>query len=81
MYGIVVVEGTPDYPQDAEGNQMTFPLMTISSDRKYHNGLYWDPQVLKTGKQVLFTLDFFDKTGVNKLHYVTYDLSLFKMEK
>ncbi|MEM3065156.1 MAG: plastocyanin/azurin family copper-binding protein [Candidatus Nitrosotenuis sp.] len=81
MYGIVVVGGIPDYPQDAEGNRVTFPLMTVSSDRQYHNGLYWDPQVLKTGEQVLFTLDFFDKTGVNKLHYVTYDFVIIQNGK
>ncbi|MEM4249856.1 MAG: plastocyanin/azurin family copper-binding protein [Candidatus Nitrosotenuis sp.] len=81
MYGIVVVQGTPDYPQDGEGNRVTLPVMTISSDRKYHNGLYWDPPVLKTGEQVLFTLDFFDKTGVNKLHYVTYDFVIIQNGK
>lgn len=81
MYGIVVVEDIPNYPHDAEGNKLKFPLMTVSGDRKYHNGLYWDPQVIKTGQQVLFTLDFFDKFGSNKLHFVTYDFVLIQNGK
>lgn len=81
MYGIIVVEGIPDYPHDAEGNRLKFPLMTVSGDRKYHNGLYWDPPVIKTGQQVLFTLDFFDKFGSTKLHFVTYDFVLIQNGK
>lgn len=80
MYGIVVV-GIPDYPHDAEGNRLKFPLMTISGDRNYHNGLYWNPPVIKTGEQVLFTLDFFDKFGSTKLHFVTYDFVLIQNGK
>lgn len=81
MYGIIVVEGIPNYPHDMLGNKLRFPLMTISSDLKYHNGLYWDPQVIKTGDQILFTLDFFDKYGFNKLHFVTYDFVLIQNGK
>jgi len=81
MYGIVIVEGIPNYPQDAEGNKVQMPVMTISSDRKYHNGLYWDPKVIKTGQQVLFTLDFFDKNGITKLHFITYDFVIIQNGK
>ena len=73
MYGIIIVESIPNYPHDAEGNKVQLPMMALSSDGKYHNGLYWDPQVIKTGQQVLFTLDFFDKNGITKLHFITYD--------
>lgn len=81
MYGIIVVENIPNYPHDAEGNRVKFPLMTVSGDRKYHNGLYWNPPVIKTGQQVLFTLDFFDKFGSTKLHFVTYDFVLIQNGK
>lgn len=74
MYGIVEVEGPiPQYSQDAEGNRQTLPAMTVSSDRKYHTGLYWDPVVIKTGQQILFTLDFFKADGSTKLHALEYD--------
>lgn len=81
MYGIVVVEGMPNYPQDADGNKVQLPVMTLSSDGKYHNGLYWDPKVIRTGQQVLFTLDFFDKNGITKLHFVTYDFVIIQNGK
>ena len=81
MYGIVIVEGIPDYPQDAEGNKLQMPVMVLSSDGKYHNGLYWDPKVIKTGQQILFTLDFFDKNGITKLHFVTYDFVIIQNGK
>jgi plastocyanin len=82
MYGIVEVEGqTPQYPQDAEGNRQTLPAMTVSSDRKYHTGLYWDPVVIKTGEQILFTLDFFKVDGSTKLHALEYDFVIFQNGK
>jgi len=80
MFGIVVVEGTaddlPDYPVDAKGNTVSFPVESQSSDGKYHTGLYWSPVVLRTGEQVTFTNDFFDSGGNNKLHLLKYDFVL-----
>lgn len=82
MYGAVIVdEDIPDYPHDAEGNKVTLPVMTLSSDKKYHNGLYWSPVVIKTGEQVTFTNDFFDKNGYTKLHLLEYDFVLIQNGK
>lgn len=82
MYGVVIVEtDIPDYPHDAEGNKVTLPVMTLSSDKKYHNGLYWSPIVIKTGEQVTFTNDFFDKDGYTKLHLLEYDFVLIQNGK
>jgi len=82
MYGVVIVEADiPDYPHDAEGNKVTLPVMTLSSDKKYHNGLYWSPVVIKTGEQVTFTSDFFDKDGYTKLHLLEYDFVLIQNGK
>ena len=77
MYGVVVVEGQiPQYPHDVQGNKLTLPAMTISTDKKYHIGLYWDPIVIKTGEQILFTIDFFKIDGATKLHALEYDFVL-----
>jgi hypothetical protein len=77
MYGVIVVEGQiPTYPHNAAGYQLKLPAMTVSVDKKYHNGLYWDPVVLKTGEQVLFTIDFFKIDGATKLHAFEYDFVL-----
>ncbi|HXV38531.1 MAG TPA: plastocyanin/azurin family copper-binding protein [Nitrosopumilaceae archaeon] len=82
MYGAVIVEADiPDYPHDAEGNKITLPVMTLSSDKKYHNGVYWSPIVIKTGEQVTFTNDFFDKNGFTKLHLLEYDFVLIQNGK
>ncbi|MEM2160863.1 MAG: plastocyanin/azurin family copper-binding protein [Candidatus Nitrosotenuis sp.] len=82
MYGIVVAEGPiPKYPHDVEGNRLTLPAMTISSDGKYHTGLYWNPVVIRTGDQVLFTLDFFKADGSTKLHALEYDFVIIQNGK
>lgn len=82
MYGVVVVEGQiPQYSQDVQGNRLTLPAMTVSTDRKYHIGLYWDPVVIKTGEQILFTLDFFKIDGSTKLHALEYDFVLIQNGK
>jgi len=82
MSGMVVVEQIiPDYPHDADGNKVTFPIMTLSSDKKYHLGLYWSPPVIRTGEQVIFTGDFFDSSGANKQHLLKYEFVLIQNGK
>ncbi|MBI5378034.1 MAG: hypothetical protein HZA82_05365, partial [Thaumarchaeota archaeon] len=77
MYGVVVVNGPiPSYPHNAAGYELKLPAMAVSTDKKYHNGLYWDPVVIKTGEQILFTLDFFKIDGATKLHAFEYDFVL-----
>lgn len=82
MYGVIVVNGQiPTYPHNAAGYMLKLPAMTISMDGKYHNGLYWDPVVIKTGEQVLFTMDFFKIDGSTKLHALEYDFVLIQNGK
>lgn len=82
MYGVIVVEGQiPTYPHDAAGRRLKLPVMTVSMDNKYHNELYWSPAVIKTGEQILFTLDFFKIDGSTKLHALEYDFVLIQNGK
>ena len=82
MYGVIVVDGQiPTYPHNAAGYMLKLPAMTVSTDGKYHNGLYWDPVVIKTGEQVLFTMDFFKMDGSTKLHALEYDFVLIQNGK
>lgn len=82
MYGVIVVEGQiPTYPHDASGHHLKLPAMTVSMDNKYHNGLYWNPTVIKTGEQILFTIDFFKIDGSTKLHGLEYDFVLIQNGK
>ena len=82
MVGTVIVEPKiPDYPHDAQGNEVQLPLIYKTKDRQYTIGLYWSPLVLKTGGQALFTVDFFDTAGTIKQNYVTYDFVLIQNGK
>lgn len=83
MVGVVIVEPRiPDYPHDAQGNEVQFPLIYKTQDRQYQVELYWAPLVLKTGEQTIFTVDFFDgATGTVKQNYVTYDFVLMQNGK
>lgn len=82
MYGVLVVEGNiPTYPHNMNGYETKLPVMTVSADGKYHDGLYWDPVVIKTGEQILFTIDFFKIDGSTKLHALEYDFVLIQNGK
>ncbi|MFN4336419.1 MAG: plastocyanin/azurin family copper-binding protein [Candidatus Nitrosocaldus sp.] len=79
MIGSVVVEQhIPDYPHDANGNRLTLPVMTITSDRKYHVGVAWAPPVIKTGESIAFINDFFDVSGTIKQHLLKYHFVLYQ---
>jgi plastocyanin len=67
MEGTVIVEeraqkiNLPTYPVDASGNKLgTFPVHTLTNDKKYDIDLSWDPKIIVTGKPVNFIIDFFD---------------------
>ena len=47
---MIVEQRIPDYTQDANGNRLTLPVMTITSDRKYHAGVAWAPSVIERGE-------------------------------
>lgn len=82
MFGVVEVQGEfPDYAQDAEGNKIEFPLMSMTPETPYHVGIAWSPKALKTGEQVTFINDFFDKTGNNKLHLLDYNFVILQNGK
>ncbi|GBC74116.1 Amicyanin [archaeon HR05] len=82
MIGSVVVEQRiPDYPHDANGNRLTLPVMTITSDRKYHVGVAWAPPVIKTGESIAFINDFFDVSGTIKQHLLKYYFVLYQNGK
>jgi plastocyanin len=82
MFGVVQVQGTiPDYPQDAQGNKVELPVMTLTGDPSYHVGTSWSPKVLRTGEQVTFINDFFDSGGTKKQHLLEYEFVILQDDK
>jgi plastocyanin len=74
MFGVVEVEGEiPAYPQNGEGVMIELPAMSLTPKPNYHVGTAWSPKVLKTGEQVTFINDFFDRSGTKKEHLLRYD--------
>ena len=76
MEGIVIVEKEiPDYPHDATGEIVEFPLLQYTPDRNIEVNLSWDPPVIKTHEKIQFVYQFYDpKTNSNLAkmkHYFT----------
>ena len=65
MEGIVKVTPTiPDYPQDASGNKVDFPILQVTPDQSVEVNFSWDPPVIKTHEKVNFIYRFYDAVNV-----------------
>jgi len=76
MEGIVIVEKEiPDYPHDATGEIIEFPLLQYTPDHEIEVNLAWNPPVIKTHEKIQFVYQFYDpKTNsnlANMKHYFT----------
>jgi hypothetical protein len=76
MEGVVIVENEiPDYPHDATGEIIEFPLLQYTPDHDIEVNLSWDPPVIKTHEKIQFVYQFYDpKTNSNLAkmkHYFT----------
>ena len=85
MEGTVTVAGKPliipDYPVDASGKKiMKMPVYLFTSDGKMEVGLNWDPNVLLTGKEISFFVNFFDSAN-NKPNLLPFDFLLIQNGK
>lgn len=75
MVGVVIVE-LPDYPHDAEGNPIEFPIITRTPDGLYTPEIRWDPPIIKVGEPVVFTNAFYDINNINRVEYLKYEFVL-----
>lgn len=74
MFGVIEVIGSiPDYPQDAQGNTVELPVMSLTENPSYHVGTTWSPKAVQTGEQITFINDFFDSSGTKKEHLLKYE--------
>ena len=79
MEGIVIVESKiPDYPHDATGKELTFPLLQYTPDRNIEVDLAWDPPVIKTHEKIQFVYQFYDPRTNSNLAEMKYDFVIFQ---
>ena len=82
MEGIVIVEKEiPDYPHDATGKKLEFPLLQYTPDRNIEVNLSWDPPVIKTHEKIQFVYQFYDPTTNSNLAKMKYNFIIFQNGK
>lgn len=79
MEGIVIVEkAIPDYPHDASGKKLDFPLLQYTPDRNIEVDLSWDPPVIKTHEKIQFVYQFYDPQTNSNLAEMKYSFVIFQ---
>ena len=82
MEGVIVVEKEiPDYPHDATGKKLTFPLLQYTPDRAIEVDLAWDPPVIKTHEKIQFVYQFYDPQTNSNLTKMKYNFIIFQNGK
>ena len=82
MEGVVVVEKEiPDFPHDATGKKLTFPLLQYTPDRAIEVDLAWDPPVIKTHEKIQFVYQFYDPQTNSNLAKMKYNFIIFQNGK
>lgn len=82
MEGIVIVEKEiPDYPHDATGKKLEFPLLQYTPDRNIEVDLSWDPPVIKTHEKIQFVYQFYYPQTNSNLAKMKYNFIIFQSGK
>ena len=79
MEGVVIVEEEiPDYPHDATGAKIKFPVLQYTPDRNIEVNLAWDPPVIKTHEKIQFVYQFYDPLTNSNLAEMDYGIVIFQ---
>ena len=82
MEGVVIVEKQiPDYPHDATGKKIEFPLLQYTPDTNIEVNLTWDPPVIKTHEKIQFVYQFYDPSTNSNLAKMKYNFIIFQNGK
>lgn len=82
MEGVVIVEKLiPDYPHDATGKELKFPLLQYTPDRNIEVNLTWDPPIIKTHEKIQFVYQFYDPQTNSNLAKMKYTIIIFQNGK
>ena len=79
MEGVVIVEKEiPDYPHDATGKKLEFPLLQYTPDRAIEVNLTWEPHVIKTHEKIQFVYQFYDPQTNSNLSKMKYNFIIYQ---
>ena len=79
MEGVLIVEKQiPDYPHDATGTKLKFPLLQTTPDRRIEVDLSWDPPVIQTHEKIQFVYQFYDSQTNSNLADMNYNFVIFQ---
>ncbi|MFQ5572866.1 MAG: plastocyanin/azurin family copper-binding protein [Nitrosopumilaceae archaeon] len=82
MEGFVIIESViPDYPHDASGKKLKFPILQVTPDRSVEINFSWDPKVIKTHEKVDFIYRFYDAVNDLPLRKLQYDIIIIQNGK
>ena len=82
MEGILIIEKEiPDYPHDATGAKIEFPLLQYTPDTTIEVNLSWDPPVIKTHEKIQFVYQFYDPQTNSNLAEMKYNFVIFQNGK
>ena len=82
MEGVVIVEKEiPDYPHDATGQKIDFPLLMYTPDKNIEVNLTWDPPVIRTHEKIQFVYQFYDPQTNSNLANMKYSIIIFQNGK
>jgi len=82
MEGILIIEkAIPNYPHDATGKKIKFPLLQYTPDLALEVNLTWDPPVIKTHEKIQFVYQFYDPQTNSNLAEMKYNFMIFQNGK
>lgn len=82
MEGVVLVEKEiPNFPHDATGKELTFPILKYTPDNNIEVNLSWDPPVIKTHEKIQFVYQFYDPQTNSNLAKMQYNFIIFQNGK
>ena len=82
MEGIIIVEDSiPDYPHDATGKRVEFPIIAYTPDQQIEVDLTWEPHVIKTHELIKFIYQFYDPSTNSNLAKMKYSFIIFQNGK
>jgi plastocyanin len=82
MEGVLIIEkAIPNYPHDATGTKIEFPLLQYTPDLGIEVNLSWDPPVIKTHEKIQFVYQFYDPQTNSNLAEMKYNFVIFQNGK
>ncbi|WP_297473570.1 plastocyanin/azurin family copper-binding protein [Nitrosopumilus sp.] len=82
MEGVLIIEkAIPNYPHDATGTKIEFPLLQYTPDLDVEVNLSWDPPVIKTHEKIQFVYQFYDPQTNSNLAEMKYNFVIFQNGK